>query len=104
MFRTQLAGSSVFWLRMASLLTSEDGINEITKLGIIASQLQEVHPLALAKIYDDTDGFKDLDASEIAALFSCFTNVSVSDELKLFNPMSRSKKLDECYTRACCAI
>jgi len=76
------------------LTTSEDGINEITKLGIIASQLQEVHPLALAKIYDDTDGFKDLDASEIAALFSCFTNVSVSDELKLFNPMSRSKKLD----------
>ena len=76
------------------LTASDDCTNEITKLGVIASQLQEVHPLALAEIYNDTDGFKDLDVPEIAALFSCFTNVSVSDELKSVSPSSSSKRLN----------
>jgi hypothetical protein len=80
------------------LSVSEDAPNEITELGIIASQLQEVHPLALAEIYKDTNGFENLDTSEIAGLFSCFSNVSVSDELKSITPASRSKRLDDTTT------
>jgi hypothetical protein len=77
---------------------TEGGLSKITELGVIASQLQEVHPLALAEIYKETNGFENLDTPEIAGLFSCFSNVSVSDELKSISPMSRSQKLDDTTT------
>ena len=48
-------------------------------------QLQEVHALALADLYDKNK-FKDLDAGQIVALFSCFTNISIPDDKKLALP------------------
>ena len=81
------------------LTMTEGSPNKITELGVIASQLQEVHPLALAEIYKETNGFENLDTSEIAGLFSCFSNVSVSDELKSVSPISRSKELDNTTTK-----
>jgi len=80
------------------LTMTEGGHGEITELGVIASQLQEVHPLALAEIYKETNGFENLDTPEIAGLFSCFSNVSVSDELKSISPTSRSHQLNNTTT------
>jgi len=80
------------------LAMTEGGPSEITELGVIASQLQEVHPLALAEIYKETNGFENLDTPEIAGLFSCFSNVSVSDELKSISPTSRSQELNNTTT------
>ena len=55
---------------------------EVTQKGIFAANIQEAHPLALSDIYDNTNGFHDWKPSEIAALFSCFTNISVKDDMK----------------------
>ena len=70
---------------------------KITEKGFIASNIQEAHSLALSDLYIYTDGFKNYSPEEIASIFSCFTNVSVSDDLKLHNPSSSLKhyKLEE---------
>lgn len=56
--------------------------------GLIASNIQEAHPLALSELYIYTKGFENYSSSEIASIFSCFTNISVSDDIKLHNPSS----------------
>lgn len=60
----------------------------INEKGLIASNIQETHPLALAELYIHTKGFENYSSSEIASIFSCFTNISVSDDVKLHNPSS----------------
>jgi len=72
---------------------SENSENSETKWnilikGIIASNIQESHPLALADLYIHTNGFEHFEASEIAAIFSCFTNISINDDSKIHNPSS----------------
>ena len=62
----------------------------LTTKGVIASQLQEVHPLVLADTYDETDGFAACTALDIAALLACFNNIHVSDELKYHRPATLS--------------
>jgi superfamily II RNA helicase len=55
----------------------------ITDKGRVAAQLQEVHPLAMADLYFNTNKFASLDAAQLAGLFSCFYPLAVSDELRL---------------------
>ena len=68
------------------IIKNEDGECTITEKGKFASQLQEVHPLAMTDLYYGLDRFSSLDASELAGLFGCFYPVSVSDDLKAHNP------------------
>ena len=68
---------------------------EIKEKGIIASNIQETHSLALTDLYTNTDGFKNFDTEEIVGLLSCFTNISVNDENIIQNPSSKSKKINE---------
>jgi superfamily II RNA helicase len=56
---------------------------QITAKGRIAAQLQEVHPLAMADLYLNTNRFASLDAAQLAGLFSCFYPLAVSDELRM---------------------
>lgn len=60
----------------------------INEKGLIASSIQEAHPLALAELYIHTKSFENYSSAEIASVFSCFTNISVSDDVKLHNPSS----------------
>lgn len=53
--------------------------NELTEQGKVASNLREVNCLAFAKFMPE---FKEMTSREIVSLFSCFTNVRVSEELK----------------------
>jgi superfamily II RNA helicase len=68
---------------------------EMKEKGIIASNIQETHSLALTDLYTNTDGFKDFQAEEIVGLLSCFTNITVSDENILQNPSSKYKSINE---------
>ena len=52
--------------------------------GVIASHIQEIHPLVLADTYIETNGFEKFSAIEIATLLSCFNNIHVSDEYKSY--------------------
>jgi len=67
----------------------------LTAKGLIASQLQEVHPLVLADTYIETNGFADCTALDIAILLACFNNIHVSDELKYHRPESPSCLLNK---------
>jgi superfamily II RNA helicase len=66
---------------------NEVGANKLTKLGEIASNFQEIHPLMMAKLLTETNYFKDLSPPEIVGILSCFTNcISVADENKIHVP------------------
>ena len=68
---------------------------------VVATQLLEVHPLALADLYDSTRGFKNITAIQLACLFSCFTNISIQDDKranKVYCVDSGVKKLVESAT------
>lgn len=87
---------------IVSILKTNDFIennNDETKWninmkGLIASNIQESHPLALADLYVYTNGFENYSPSEIASIFSCFTNISVNDDNKIYNPKSNIKSFE----------
>ena len=53
--------------------------------GIVATYMHEVHCLAFSELYDNTNGFKEFNSSEIAGIFSCFAEIRVSDEIVCYN-------------------
>lgn len=59
----------------------------LTTRGKIASQLRELHCLVFAKLYD-LHKLDHLTAKELISLFSCFTNIVVSDDVKDIHPSS----------------
>ena len=59
---------------------------KVKKKGTVAMQLQEVHSLALADLYEDNNYFRDLSVEQIAGLFSCFTNISIQEDKRSINP------------------
>tara|TARA_Y100000389_G_scaffold134999_1_gene132536 strand:- start:1139 stop:3634 length:2496 start_codon:yes stop_codon:yes gene_type:complete len=82
--------------RTISLMQNAEFINDnqITLMGIIAGQFQEIHPLVMAKVMVETNYFEDLSSGELAGLFACFINISISDDLKLNFPTTTSKTLN----------
>ena len=60
------------------------GALRTTEKGRVASQLQEVHPLAMTDLYYGTNKFASLDAAQLAGLFSCFYPLNVSDDLRTY--------------------
>lgn len=55
----------------------------VTNKGLVATAFQEVHPLAMADLYHNTNGFSTLSSSHLAGLFSCFYPISVNDDVKI---------------------
>jgi len=70
-------------------LTAAD-TKTLTTKGLIAAQIQEMHPLVLADTYIETDGFADYTSLEIATLLACFNNIRVSDDVKTHLPETHS--------------
>jgi len=58
--------------------------------GQIATHLRETHCLVFAELLANDVRFDLLTAKQMISIFSCFTNISVPDELKLFNCSSCS--------------
>jgi superfamily II RNA helicase len=52
-----------------------------TLRGKIASQIREIHCLAFTNLYDDKK-LDNLTCKQLVALFSCFTNIRVTDDFK----------------------
>ncbi len=69
--------------------------NNITELGLLASQFQEIHPLAISLLLYETNYFNDLSAIEIIVLISCLNNIKVSDEVKIHNPNTESIQVNK---------
>ena len=64
--------------------TSEE-IECLTVKGKMASQLREVHCLVFARLLEDGILYK-LSSVQLISLFSCFTNISVQEDVKDFTP------------------
>lgn len=58
---------------------------KLTKLGQIACQLREIHCLTFAQLLENGQ-FDKLTPQQLIVVFSCFTNVSVPDDLISYNP------------------
>jgi superfamily II RNA helicase len=76
----------------------ETGKPMLTPIGFMASHLREVHCLVFAKMIED-NAFDELDAVQIISIFSCFTNVNVSDEQKSFRPDTNDTRVNEVIER-----
>lgn len=70
-------------------ITTDDNIQEqetkLTLKGMLGTHLREVHCLAFADLLEQKDLF-ELSSKQLVAIFSCFTNISVTDELKSVRP------------------
>jgi superfamily II RNA helicase len=60
---------------------------KLTVNGVIASHLRETHCLVFARLMNDA-AFDELSSKELVSVFSCFTNVTVDDDLKNNKPNS----------------
>ena len=63
---------------------AEDNVKngfKLTLKGSIASQLREIHCLVFAKLFQENE-LNELSSKQMVSLFSCFTNISVTDDLK----------------------
>ena len=81
-----------------NLLTEEGFIEQehddytLTTNGVIASHLRETHCLVFAKLLND-NAFDELSTKELVSVFSCFTNVTVDDDIKNHVPNSSIDRL-----------
>ena len=84
------------FLQHHGFVAMNDGQSDITTLGKIASQVQEAHPLVMARLVVDTDYFSTFSPVQIATVLSCFTNINVKDDLKTYNCDTFGPPVDEC--------
>jgi Mn-dependent DtxR family transcriptional regulator len=84
-------------LAIINLLQSDGFVSEdqstkyvLTQKGHIATHLREIHCLVFAELFDK-EILDDLTSRQLVSIFSCFTNVSVQDELKSILPNSDNK-------------
>ena len=70
-------------------LENEETTYILTQKGHIATHLREVHCLVFADLFDK-ELLDDLTSRQLVSIFSCFTNVSVQDELKSLIPKSNN--------------
>lgn len=69
-----------------------EGENTLTNKGKTAAQLKEVHGLVFANLYEDGQ-LNTLTAKQLVALFSCFTNLRVPDDVRETVPKTRDPAL-----------
>jgi len=70
-----------------------DDENQVSEKGICATYIQETHCLAFIDYFFKLNQFENLSAIDIAALLSCFSNIRVKDEVKIYDA---SKLLTHC--------
>ena len=78
---------------------SEEGDLVLSEKGRIASQFHEVHCLVFAEFIQSGKLF-DLTSKQLIGLFSCFTNLTVPDDLKAIVPRSNDSVLLEMVKHA----
>jgi len=63
------------------IMKNDTGTMTLTLVGVIASHLRELHCLVFSQLLEQGK-LDSLSVTELVSVFSCFTNVSVSEELK----------------------
>ena len=58
----------------------------ITQKGKLAVHIQETHCLAFMDLLIKHNYFKEFNAYDIAAILSCFSNIRIKEECKIYNP------------------
>ena len=61
----------------------DDGIYTLSSKGAMAKGIQETPSLVMSELLFVFDGFANLDACEIAGIFSCFTNITCSENTQI---------------------
>ena len=67
-------------------------IHKLTIKGTIASHIREMHCLVMAELVDNNE-LQSLTSQELVSLFSCFTNVSVPEDLSCIVPNAPTQKI-----------
>jgi len=60
---------------------------ELTMLGVIASNIAEIHPLPISKIMSENGYFSDFTSKQLVGLFSCFTDVKIPSDQRCSVPL-----------------
>ena len=76
-----------------------DDTKNVTEMGMIAGQFQEIHPLVMAQLTIETNYFDKFSVIELAALFSCFSGIQISEEMQLIKPITSSSLLNSTSKR-----
>jgi hypothetical protein len=71
---------------------------KLTLKGKIASQIREVHCLVFSELLENKS-FDKLTAIQIVTLLSCFTNISVSEDLKEHLPYIHDAEVNDIITK-----
>ena len=66
--------------------------NKLSLKGKYASVIQEAHCLVLAELIEYTNMFNDFSSQDLVGLFSCFTNIKVSDDFKTYSSNNLTEK------------
>tara|TARA_B100000530_G_scaffold262140_1_gene175189 strand:- start:80 stop:1135 length:1056 start_codon:yes stop_codon:yes gene_type:complete len=72
-----------------------DEHNNISDMGKIARQFQEIHPLVIATAIYETNYFEDFTPMELVGIFSCFTSIRVDDSHKKILPSTSSDRVNK---------
>jgi superfamily II RNA helicase len=66
----------------------------LTIQGKIATHLHEIHCLTLARLLSiQNGGLRNLEPKQLVAIFSCFTNITVSEDLRSIQPLTEDEKV-----------
>jgi antiviral helicase SKI2 len=88
-------------------LIHDDTCYQLTDLGKMASGIAEIHPLCLTLLINNWN-FNEFSSEQMIGLFSCFTDVKVQEDLRMYGPsiddgFLKSKIVDviEIYKKYC---
>lgn len=68
------------------IIINDEGLYELTRLGKTASNIAEIHPLCLSTLISGWNNFDSLSERDLIGLFSCFTDVKVSEDYRTSKP------------------
>jgi superfamily II RNA helicase len=60
---------------------------ELTKMGTIASNIAEIHPLPISQLMCENNYFADFNSIQLVGLFSCFTDVKIPSDQRCSIPV-----------------
>lgn len=86
------------FMKQENCLYNDMGALILTHKGKIASQIREVHCLIFAEFIENKI-FDKLTSSQIAAIFSCFTNISANEDSKEYLPFTHDSIINEIMTK-----
>jgi superfamily II RNA helicase len=66
-----------------------------THLGKMAADVAEIHPIVFIQLLEKTDKFTQFSPKQLVGLFSCFTDIKVSQDMKMGCPNSKDQLLQQ---------